>query len=417
MTRKRPGLKHGFLTFPLLFLLVPGICQSFEIGTLNVHGFASQGYLRTTDNDYLAKTKKGSTEFNDVAVNVSKEMSDRLRVGCQFLARDLGDAGNDKANLDWGYGDYRFRDELGVRVGKVKRPMGLYNEGRDVDMLRTSIFLPQSVYREDMRDIMNAAKGGAVYGTIPAESLGSFDYQYVYGSKDLDLDSVALRRQFLNRFPGVDVEEIETNIRYTSTAHLFWNAPVKGLKLGVSYETARIEASSPAVPDTPTNDPDVVVPGQPARHLRIDLDSVWVTSVQYRRGDLMLTAEYIDTVQKFTMDSGPEGRVSRKGHSLGYYGGIDYRFNPWLEVGGYYSVYYPNKHDRNGSELVAYGMPDYMGWQKDACISFRFDPVPGWICKLEGHYIDGAAQVFDYQNPQEVEERWGLFAAKVTYSF
>ena len=410
-------LKHGFLAFLLLFLLIPGVCRSFDLGSLNVHGFASQGYLWTTDNDYLAKTERGSTEFNDVAINVSSELSDRLRVGFQFLARDLGDAGNDKANLDWGYGDYRFRDGLGLRVGKVKRPMGLYNEGRDVDLLRTFILLPQSVYREDMRDIMNAAKGAAVYGTIPAASLGSFDYQHVYGSKDLDLESVALRRQFLNRFPGVDVSDIETNVRFTDTTHVFWNSPVKGLRMGLSYEVARLEACSPAVPDIPTSDPGVVIEGQPARTLRIDLDSVWVASVEYRRGDLMLTAEYIDTVQKFTMDSGPEGRESRKSHSLGYYGGIDYRFTPWLEVGAYYSVYYPNKHDRDGSTLAAYGMPDYMGWQKDACLSFRFDPVPGWTCKVEGHYIDGAAQVFDYRDPQEVEDRWGLFAAKVTFSF
>ncbi|GAB6094829.1 hypothetical protein JCM14469_10810 [Desulfatiferula olefinivorans] len=417
MSPTRPIFKHAIVTVLLFFLFVPGVCRAFDAGPLSVHGFVSQGYLRTTANDYLARTEGGSTEFNDVAINVSRELTDRLRVGCQFIARDLGDAGNNKVNLDWGYGDYRFRDELGLRVGKVKRPMGLFNEGRDVDLLRTCILLPQSVYREDMRDISNAAKGGALYGTIPAASLGSFDYQHVYGSKDLDLDSVALRRQFLNRFPGADVGDIQTNIRYTDTTHVFWNVPIKGLRLGVSYEQARIEAESPAVPDIPTSDPDVVIEGQPARRLRIDLENVWMGSVEYRRGNLMLTAEVLDTVQRFTMDSGAAGYDSRKGHSIGYYGGIDYRFTRWLEVAAYYSVYYPNKKDRSGRDQTAYGRPDYMGWQKDACLSFRFDPLPGWICKLEGHVIDGAAQVFDYQDPFAVEEHWGLFAAKVTYMF
>ena len=411
--------RFGWLPLVLVTVLAGSIqaSQGFELGSVDVHGFVSQGYLRSTDNDYLAKTEGGSTEFNDVAINVSKDLSDKLRIGCQFLARDLGDAGNDKAGLDWGYGDYRWRDELGIRVGKVKRPMGFFNEGRDVDMLRTPILLPQSVYREDMRDIMNAAKGGALYGTIPLGMMGSFDYQHVYGSKDIDFESVTLRRQFADRFPGVDVGDIETNIRYTDTSHVIWNTSLKGLRLGVTHEKARIEASSPAVPDTPTNDEDVFIPGQPARDLRIDLKRVWVGSAQYRRRDLTLTVEHIDTIQRFTLDSGPEGFFSRENHSLGYYGSLDYRLTDWLDVAVYYSVYYPDKTDKHGRKQAAYGRPDYMGWQKDACLSLRFDPVPGWTCKVEGHYIDGAAQVFDYDDPGELERRWGLFAAKFTYSF
>lgn len=417
---KRKSCMHKYSIFLLTVIALAcsvKATQAFELGPVDVHGFVSQGYLRSSDNNYLAKTEKGSTEFNDVAINLSKELSDKLRVGCQFLARDLGDSGNDKAGLDWGYGDYHWRDELGIRVGKVKRPMGFYNEGRDVELLRTSILLPQSVYREDMRDIMNAAKGAAIYGTIPVGGLGSFDYQHVYGSKDMDLESTALRKQLVVRFPGVDVADIQTNIRYTDTTHVIWQTPFKGFRLGATHETALVEAHAPAVAAIPTNNPDIFIPAQPARDLEIKLKRVWVASAQYRWRDLTLTSELIDTIQKFSLDSGPSGSYSYEGHSLGYYGGIDYRFTDWLDVAAYYSEYYPDKSDKKGHKQTIYGRPDYMGWQKDACLSFRFDPVPGWTCKLEGHYINGVAQVFDYDDEGELKESWSLFAAKVTYNF
>ena len=136
-----------YVLFPLFLVAVlfssTRLVLAFDLKALEVHGFVSQGYLRSTDNNYLAKTEDGTTEFNDVAINVSTTLTDKLRVGCQFLARDLGDAGNNKVVLDWGYGDYHFRDEIGIRIGKVKRPMGFYNEGRDVDILRTWVLLPR----------------------------------------------------------------------------------------------------------------------------------------------------------------------------------------------------------------------------------------------------------------------------------
>ncbi len=398
-------------------ITLSGICHAAELGPVDVHGFVSQGYLLTSHNNYLAKTEDGTTEFNEAAVNISATLSDKLRIGVQFLARDLGDAGNDKVEMGWGYGDYHWRDELGLRVGKVKRPMGLYNEGRDVDMLRTCILLPQSVYPEDMRDIMTSAKGGAIYGTIPAGFMGSFDYQHVYGSKDIDLEPIALKKQYAVVFPGVDLSDIQTKVNYTDTTYVLWNTPLKGLRLGGTYETAKIDASTPAVVAIPTNTPGVFIPAQPARHVTIDLAGVWVASAEYRWYDLTLAAELISTEQMFRLDSGLGGNSRQEYHSQGYYGSIDYRFSPWLEVGFYYSVYYPNRSDKHGEEQTVAGNPDFNAWQKDACLSLRFDVTPNWLCKMEGHHMNGTAQVFDFDDASELEKVWNLFAVKVTYNF
>lgn len=67
-------------------------------------------------------------------------------MGMQLFAFDRGNYGRDKVTIDWAYGDYRVNDWLGFRAGKVKIPLGLYNEARDNDALRTFIFLPQQAY-------------------------------------------------------------------------------------------------------------------------------------------------------------------------------------------------------------------------------------------------------------------------------
>ncbi|MDX9709667.1 MAG: hypothetical protein RBT64_08935 [Trichloromonas sp.] len=85
---------------------------------------------------FFGESKDGSFQINEFGLTLNGELSDNLRVGLQLLSRDLGAEGNNKINIDWGMADYRWRDWLGVRLGKVKLPIGLYNRGRDSDFLR-----------------------------------------------------------------------------------------------------------------------------------------------------------------------------------------------------------------------------------------------------------------------------------------
>jgi len=40
-----------------------------ELGQLQVHGFISQGFLYTSDNNYLANSSRGSFEFTELGLN------------------------------------------------------------------------------------------------------------------------------------------------------------------------------------------------------------------------------------------------------------------------------------------------------------------------------------------------------------
>ena len=111
-----------------------------------IHGFVSQGFLKSSANNFLAQTSNGTFQFNEIGVNVTYSALDNLRFGAQLLSRDLGNVGNNGVLIDWALVDYSWQDWLGIRAGKIKMPLGFYNEYRDLDLARTNIFLPPDFF-------------------------------------------------------------------------------------------------------------------------------------------------------------------------------------------------------------------------------------------------------------------------------
>ena len=67
--------------------------QEFKIfdRTIQVHGFASQGFVYTDENNWLTMlSNQGRRAFPDFGVNVSTQITDKLRIGAQVYDRNLG---------------------------------------------------------------------------------------------------------------------------------------------------------------------------------------------------------------------------------------------------------------------------------------------------------------------------------------
>ncbi|HEY6555072.1 MAG TPA: hypothetical protein VI669_17075, partial [Vicinamibacteria bacterium] len=136
-------------------------------------GFVSQGYLKSSANRFLAaETDEGTFAFTEAALNFSAQPLPKLRVAGQLFARDLGAQGNNRVALDWGLGEYRAWDRLGVRVGRVKLPVALYSTLADADVTRPEIFQPSGAYPPEQRDLTNAVDGGGIFGTMPIGGAG-----------------------------------------------------------------------------------------------------------------------------------------------------------------------------------------------------------------------------------------------------
>jgi len=232
--------------------------QEFKIGTrtVQVHGFGTQGFVHTNDNNWLTMntSKLGSGEFTDFGVNASTQISEKLRVGAQFYDRNVGKLGKWHPQLDWAVADYRLRPWLGFRGGKVKTVLGLYNDTQDVDTAHTFALLPQSVYSIDMRDATLSHIGGDIYGTIKAQKFGKISYTGYVGDQ---IQSTQGGYPYLLQIHGIYIDH---SSGLTYGGDLRWQTPVKGLLAGASYEVNHVRNTGQLNPSVALGGPNVVVP-------------------------------------------------------------------------------------------------------------------------------------------------------------
>lgn len=418
---------NKFICFLFCLALTLMAVSAYPLDKINIHGFVSQGYLKTNHNNYLLDSENGSFEFNEAAVNFSTQLSNNLRLGLQLFSRDFGSVGNNAFFLDWAYGDYLFRDEIGIRLGKIKVPVGLYNQERDVDLLRNPIILPQSVYWEGMRDFTLAIQGMSAYGSVSLKKAGRLDYELYGGTLTVPEPKSLLWRQIFYQFTDSINQQLpagsEARIRnpsvngvYVFGGSLKWNTPLSGLRLATSYAKGKINLSSdveviiPIAEISPGVNFNNVIVEEFRSDMRINNYSTY--SIEYARQNLTLVGEYL--FQQYDIQT--DGK-SLAYEGQGYYGQINYRPLGWLELSGYYSIFYPRKNDKNGDLLVRDGNPRYMAWQKDACFTIRFDINMNWLVKFETHFIDGCGQVFQVNNPDGMDRYFNLYGIKTTYNF
>lgn len=389
-------MKRGWIIIPvfLLFMAFSDMAKA-EFGDVDIHGFVSQGYLQSTRyNHYYSETEDGTFQFNDMGINFSTKLMDNLRIGMQFFAKDLGQYGNDEIAVSWAFADYRPKDYLGLKVGKFKKPSGLYNASRDVDAARACIFLPPSVYNENNREPVLATKGAALYGLLPF----NLEYSFSYGLIDIpENGSVAGR---VSNLVGGGLNEISVDASYSFS--LFWNTPIEGLKLGGSASDYSFLLDASA--------------------LNVDLSGDhYIASLEYLYNNLLLAAEwkYTEDIQDIVTDAN-QSLMYLKRYSEGWYVMGAYRFANWLECGAYYSWFVQDRGDQDGSAQKAIVGGDEEAFRYEDTVLFtRFDINQAWIAKIELHAINGLMEIEypDATNPANPRKDSILVAAKLTYVF
>lgn len=372
--------------------------------TVNFHGFASQGFLYSSDYNYLGSTANGSMSFNEFGLNASISPFNRTRISAQAFAFDLGDVGNYKPFLDYAQVEYSFHDTFGIRGGRVRRPGGIYNHIQDVDLARTSVLLPQGIYDARWRDFSTSVDGGVLFGNLPAGKAGSVSYEAFGGVVSLPEDG-GLGRLIQDSLPPAPIASFDGFDTFAVLGlQLWWATPVPGLRVGgmVGYVPKLTFHTS-------VNPP--FGPGSITQELKVPFTQL---SLEYLWKSWTFQAEYhFRPADSQTFVAGTQ-IASDRFHSDAWYVSAAYRFNPWLEVGSYYSEYYADTSDRSGRTL-AFRSDAY---QRDTALSVRFDIRDWWLIKLEGHYLRGTGLVQDNaRNPVRDDNGWWMFAAKTTLSF
>ena len=179
---------------------------------IEIHGFASLGYLKSSENNYLGQTKTGSLEFNEFGINFRAELDDSTSYGLQLFSRDLGELGNNEIVIDWGFLDHHINDKVGIRIGRSKNPASLYNEYQDIDAVRTTILMPQGLYGSGFRDTSLSLDGVTAYGNIETENKGGLEYNVYYGIINIPKNGSIPQ--------ALGTDEADTSVKYTVGGNL-----------------------------------------------------------------------------------------------------------------------------------------------------------------------------------------------------
>lgn len=407
-------MKYRRLFFLVLFcMLPPWSGLAFDLGeTAQLHGFVSQGYMQSSNNNFLTPSRSGSYEFTDLAINANWSILSDLRIGGQLFFRNLGDYSEDRVIVDWALLDYQPFEWGGIRLGKIKMPHGLYNENRDSDFLLPLIFLPQSIYDESRRDSMLAYLGGGIYGNIPAGDWGDVDYHLFVGETRYPDDSIlaegttnSLLSNITNnnkkppaaRNPLLPSDLLSADRKNEELygGSLIFNSSDGDLRLGFSLLHSKncIYVNGSSVPLTKNT-----------------VRSRFVLSLEYSWNDWVFAGEYGESDRR-TITAGV---VSQNGPSQSWYLLASYApFERWT-FSVLYDEFYRMKFDKDGETRPQ--VADYMGWRKDFGVAVRYDLRDDFVIKAEYHIIDGGAMQLGVLNPT-VDRFWNYFAAKLTYSF
>ncbi|MCX7183872.1 MAG: hypothetical protein NTW90_01305 [Nitrosospira sp.] len=375
--------------------------------TVQVHGFATQGYMNSTGNNNVfgnSNQDSGTFGFREVGLNASVQLRPNLLISAQGLHRHAGQGSQD-IRLDYGVIDYKAysgeNSQFGIRLGRIKNPLGFYNETRDVAHTRPSIMLPQSIYFDRSRNLAMAADGGHVYGETRT-SKGDFFYQF----------GVVM--------PYVGGTTTEAALLGSDRAgHL--TSQVSYIGRGIyEYDGGRVRL---AVSGAQTNvnynrgaDP-ALLSGQ------IQFTPI-IFSAQYNAERWSLTSEYAirHTVANNFGVALPNSATTGESY---YFQGI-YRFTPKWEGVIRYDALYTNRDDRHGHTYAAASpatRDPNSRFAKDITTGIRWNVTPSFMLAAEHHYVNGTAWLAPLDNPGASSpaghhaQHWHLFAVQGSFRF
>jgi hypothetical protein len=382
----------------------PSISARIGGREVQLHGYLSVGYASSTDNNYLRMETSRGSAFTESGLTVSSQITNKFRVGAQVYNRYIGELGKGRVYLDWAYADYRLRDWIGFRGGKIKTPLGLYTDTQDQTFLHTWALLPQSLYPVDLRSVSVAHVGGDIYGNVSTARGGSLAYTGFAGSIPSDP-----RGGFLYGLQAQGAKSISGVSGRMAGIDLRWNSPLAGLMAGTSvvYNLRQFKGT--------------LGPSPVPLSYSTTKDRVMVVYGEYAGGNFRANAEYRDQTRRAEITAEVPGRpvVLKPGSDEpAWFVSGAYRLSKRIETGGYYSRYHVTLINPV-TPVTGIGR-DHI---HDRVVTMRFDLAPFWVFKIEGHFMDGvgapghAHGFYPQDNPQGLELTTRLLVLRTSWYF
>lgn len=400
----------------LIFLFFS--CEVFtnDLDVLSFAGFASQGITYTSDNQFFDEKDKISLNMTTLGLQANYLFNDQIRLSAQAMYRNWGKI--DSTRFDFFMADYQFINQpyfnLGIRMGRIKSDLAIFNSTRDIPSARPSIFLPQSVYQDILRDTTTSYDGLSLYGN-QVFKLGRLNWSIAYGRYPVSDD---LSESILGKELSGDIST-DSNFQLMTS----WESLQGNWTLSLGYENPKANLS----PLNKNNAAIAISPGN------IEFER-YIFSHQYFTEFWDLTFEYmyqhttISGFQLFT-PSLPEGfpqteieNVSTDNLvNVGFYGQWSYLLTENLTFFFRYGRYFTDIDDKDGSNFQQEsGMPSFSRYSHDLSSGIKWKILPKWQINFEGHFMEGTAAIsptIKLDHSANDEKNWQLWSLQVSYSF
>jgi hypothetical protein len=198
-----------------LLLATSAVADDFS-DRFAVHGFGYQDYAQASDNTYLGADDHGSWDNNFLGLVLTAVVNDRSEVWAQLEATT-----DEGTRFTWFFVDYQVSENLRAHVGRVKMPLGFYNETIDAKFLQVTQLEP-SLY-QTAADIVHDAYHGVGIDYEWELANGHVTWQ-LYGGNVYDVD------------PPEDSRD-----RRVVGGRVTYRTPVPGLRLMLSTYRTQVE--------------------------------------------------------------------------------------------------------------------------------------------------------------------------------
>jgi hypothetical protein len=316
-----------------------------------------------------------------------------------MLSRTAGEGSPGNIRLDYGFIDYTFLSDeskqLGIRLGRMKNPLGLYNDTRDVPFTRPSILLPQSIYFDRTRNLAIAADGVHLYGEHRSD-IGAVSFQIgavrplVRGAET----EVALLGREMPGHLAPDISYVGRGIYELDEGRLRFS--LSGTQLNLNYSPAAVDPlGAGSIRFTPL-----------------------IFSAQYNAEQWSFTSEY--ALRHFEYKNFGISQLNLDFFGESYYLQGTYRFNPAWEGIVRYDVLHTDSDDRSGKKWAATtGRPAHNRFARDITVGLRWNITSSFMLRAEYHRVNGTGwlSALDNPNSEERSQHWDLFSILGSFRF
>ncbi|RMG37257.1 MAG: hypothetical protein D6720_03455 [Gammaproteobacteria bacterium] len=281
-----------------------------------------------------------------------------------------------------------------LSIGRHKNPIGLYNATRDVAHTRPSVFVPQSVYFDRVRNLLLSSDGVMLH----------LDHYADFGELSLDagVGKPVLDKNVEVMLLGRDWPGDLSSGRPARLGRIRFTTPDQRWQAALSYADTQI-AFDPAAGS---------IPGPGTTHI-----GYLVASLQFNQGNWTVTGEYMLEPASAKGFGAPfDNEVTGEG----YYLQLQRYVGPSLSLHVRYEEAYLDRDDRNGrASALRTGLPASFFFAKSWTVGARWDVTSRLMLSADFSGNDGNYFLSSRDNPSPaaLKRRWNMISILASYRF